>query len=413
MKAVIITIGDELLIGQVIDTNSAWIGTFLNDRGVEVVEKLSVSDEHEAIIEAVARGVIKADLVLVTGGLGPTKDDITKKALADYYSVNLRFDEDTWERIQRLFVKWGRSTTEEHRVQCYMPDNAVLLENRMGTAPGMLFEAEDTTVISMPGVPYEMKYIMEHSVGKMIEDRKHNQIIVHRTIRTIGEGESRIARKIEHITNTLPDHIKIAFLPGLGQVRLRLTGISELDINLSSEVEHYVTSIANELEPFVFGYDNETIEHVLGNLCIEKNITISTAESCTGGDVAHRITSIPGSSAYFQGSIVAYNNSIKKKLLKVSEETLEKFGAVSEETVIEMLDGLLKVMEVDAGIAISGVAGPGGGTDEKPVGTIWVAYGSEENIHTQLLNIGKNRLKNIEYSGTQALNLLRKFLIAQ
>ncbi len=413
MKAILMTIGDELLIGQVIDTNSAWMGEKLNELGVQVVEKISVGDDSKAIQDALERSLNFADIILITGGLGPTKDDITKKSLAHFFNTKMEFHQPTWARIQGLFDRWGRSTTPQHKAQCYMPSNALLLENKMGTAPGMLFEFKDTIIVSMPGVPYEMKYIMENGVFPVIIDKNQHQHIIHKTIRTVGEGESRLAAKIEDITDNLPAHIKLAFLPSLGQVRLRLTGIGSDKSLIEKDIHHYQELIEKRISEFVFGYDLTTLEESIGRLCLEKRIKIATAESCTGGYIAHKITSIPGSSAYFMGSVVAYDNSIKNKILGVRKETLKKHGAVSEETVIEMLTGLLNLYEVDAGVSISGIAGPGGGSDAKPVGTVWIAYGDRDNIHTAKIRAGKDRLKNIAYSSTQALNLLRKFLIGQ
>lgn len=412
-NAVILTIGDELLIGQTVDTNSAWMGEKLSALGIKIVEKIAVADTKEGIESGLKRAIEKSQIILVTGGLGPTKDDITKKVLADFFGMGMRFDEPTYERIQRLFERWGRSTTDAHREQCYMPDGAQLLANKMGTAPGMLFEEMDSIIISMPGVPFEMKYIMEKSVLPMIKNKFTVQKIVHHTILTAGEGESRIARQIEKVVDSFPNHVSIAYLPNLGSVKLRLTAIGENESKLKEEINLYAKEIEDILGDLVFGYGKETLSSTIGKIALEKGLTIGTAESCTGGLVSSKIVLSPGASSYFLGSVTAYSYELKQTILGVKEETLQEHGAVSEETVKEMVLGANNHLGVDVSIAISGIAGPGGGTEEKPVGTIWMACGNESRIDTLKLSAGKNREKNIEYASNYALNLLRKFLKAQ
>jgi len=411
MTAQIITIGDEILIGQIVDTNSAWMGQQLNMQGIQVEKIITVSDTHKDITEAVDTAFSKADIILLTGGLGPTKDDITKKALADYFGVDMRFSESTYNRIQRLFKKFGKSMTEAHHEQAYMPANADLLMNKMGTAPGMWFEHKGKVLVSMPGVPYEMKYLMEAEVLPKLKKQFPGRPIAHRTILTVGEGESRIADRIDSFLETLPTNIKMAYLPGTGQVRLRMTGTGddekELNILLDQKVEELKPLIAE----FVFGVEKEKLEEVVGSMLIKKGMTLATAESCTGGLLAHKITSIPGSSAYFMGSVIAYSNEVKINQLNVKPSTLKKYGAVSEATVKEMVQGALDLLKTDLAISISGVAGPGGGTPEKPVGTIWIAIGDRKNIKAYQLNLWKDRMKNIEYTTTVALNVIRKFLL--
>ncbi|MEO1514513.1 MAG: competence/damage-inducible protein A [Bacteroidota bacterium] len=413
MNAYILTIGDELLIGQVIDSNAAWMAQQLNLAGLAVVESLSVADTTEGITEGLVRALEKADLVLMTGGLGPTKDDITKKTLADFFGVGMVFDQASYDRILRLFERWGRSTTEAHRLQCFMPENAELLENKMGTAPGMWFERDGKVVVSMPGVPYEMKYIVEHGVLPRAKERFVPEALIHRTIRTVGEGESRIARRIESIEKGLPDHIKLAFLPSLGQVRLRLSGRGGDEAVLSRELDKQVAAIQAAIPELIFGYDNETLEEVIGRMLTERQWMMATAESCTGGYVAHRITSIPGSSRYYQGSAIVYANELKVSMLGVSEASLMEHGAVSEAVVRQMVEGACQALKTDVAIATSGIAGPGGGTAEKPVGTIWLAAGRPGQVISRKLSLGKDRLRNIEYTSTQALNLLRTFLLEE
>ncbi len=412
-KAIILTIGDELLIGQTIDTNSAWMGGELNKLGIHIEEKIAIQDTKDGIISGIERAMAKGDIILITGGLGPTKDDITKKVMADHFGMGMRFDDPTWERIEGLFARWGRSTTPAHKEQCYMPDGAQILENKMGTAPGMLFEVDGKILISMPGVPYEMKYIMENSVLPMIKEKYTDRSIVHHTILTAGEGESRIAAQIDDILNLLPDHISIAYLPNLGTVKLRLTATGTNEDSLQNEVEKYGAQIENILGDLVYGHGKETLASVIGKIALEKKLKIGTAESCTGGLVASKIVTVPGSSAYFEGSVVTYSYKLKETLLKVKKDTLNTVGAVSEETVREMVTGAIDHLGVDIAVAISGIAGPSGGTEDKPVGTVWIACGNKTETVTLRIQAGKDRQKNIEYASNYAMNVLRKFLLAQ
>jgi len=412
-KAVILTIGDELLIGQTIDTNSAWMGEQLNQIGIHIEEKIAIQDTKDGIISGIERAMSKGNIILITGGLGPTKDDITKKTMADHFGMNMIFHEPTWDRIEALFARWGRSTTDAHKEQCYMPDGAEILENKMGTAPGMLFKIEDKILISMPGVPYEMKYLMENHALPFIKETYTSQAIVHHTILTAGEGESRIARQIESLVDQFPPHISIAYLPNLGTVKLRLTGRGSDELKLKSELTEYGAQIENILGDLVYGYDKESLPSVIGKLALDKKLTIGTAESCTGGLVASKIVSIPGSSQYFEGAVVTYSYGLKKQILNVNDDTLTTYGAVSEQTVKEMVIGATDHLNVDIAVSISGIAGPGGGTEDKPVGTVWIACGNKDEIVTKKITAGKDRLKNIEYASNYAMNVLRKFLQAQ
>ncbi len=411
MDVQIITIGDEILIGQIIDTNSAWIGQLLNKHGFRISKIVTVGDGEKEIFDAIENSMNESDLVLMTGGLGPTKDDITKKVIANYFGVEMKFSDETWEKIQKFFKHIGRTTTPAHREQCYMPSNVHLLYNKMGTAPGMWFDKNNKVLISMPGVPYEMKYLMEHHVLPKIKEFFSTTPIAHRTIRTAGMGESRIAERVEKIESNLPDFIKLAFLPNLGHVRLRLTGMHESETKLNQILDKKVKELEAEISDIVYAIEDISLEEVVGIKLVEKEMTVSTVESCTGGFISHRLTSISGSSAYFNGSVIAYSNAVKINQLGVSEKTLEQHGAVSEATVKEMVQGSLKLLNTDFAIATSGIAGPTGGTPNKPVGTIWIAVGNKEEIKTLKLQLGKHRLKNIEYTSNMALNLLYKFLI--
>lgn len=407
MKAIIITIGDEILIGQIVDTNSAWLGQKMNEIGIDIIEKIAIGDDHSLILKSIDYAFENADLILMTGGLGPTKDDITKHAIAEYFNVGLTFSQPTYDRIVKLFERFNRPVTKSLEEQCYLPSNATLLKNKMGTAPGMLFQKGEKLLIAMPGVPYEMQSIVSDELIPILQQKNTSDSILHSTIMTAGEGETVLADKILPKLTQLPDHIKLAYLPSLGSVRLRLTGKSGDKEILQQELNHFTKVIVDELGDLVYGFNDESLEAHILRICVEKNITLSTAESCTGGYLAHKLTSIPGSSAYFMGSIVSYANEIKTNVLKVKQETLDIYGAVSEETVKEMLSGLLNITNTTIGVSISGIAGPDGGSPEKPVGTIWLALGTKDQIQTFKLNSTKDRLKNIEYATTVAMNKLR------
>ena len=410
MQATIVTIGDEILIGQIVDTNSAWMATQLNLAGVTVHQIISVSDTREGILSALDHASQQADIILMTGGLGPTKDDITKKVLAEYFSDEMVFDEQLWLRIKGMFERRGFPITELHKLQCYLPASTQKLENQMGTAPGMQFEYNGTTYISMPGVPYEMKYIMKTHILPRLAALS-NTIVHHRTIMTVGQGESVLSELIRDIEEGLPEDIKLSYLPSLGKVRVRLSTTEHATAETQSKIHDISDEIAERLSEYVYGFDDIPLEKAIGDLCIAHGKTISSGESCTGGLIAHRIISIPGSSAYFRGSIVAYSNDMKKNLLDVSEQTLGTHGAVSEETVTEMAQGLLSLTDASVVVTVSGIAGPGGGTDEKPVGTIWLACGDVHHIKTHRLQLSKDRKLNIDYTANVALNMIRKHLL--
>lgn len=410
MQAAIITVGDEILIGQVIDTNSAYLGQKLSEIGIQLKKTFSVGDQHNEIILGLSQALNEADIVFMTGGLGPTKDDITKKAIADFLGVELFFHHDTFDRIKGIFERMGRPMSPLHNDQCLMPQGVQILKNSMGTAPGMLFYHQGKRIISMPGVPYEMKSIMEEVVIPILMAESIN-FIIHKTILTCGVGETTIENKISDIVSTFPPNIKIAYLPALAQVRLRISASGQNEQILRQQVSHFTGLITARISDVIYGYDNTSLEKEIKRLASEKGLKIGTAESCTGGLIASKLVSIPGSSAYFMGSIVAYSNDIKTNILKVKNETLNIHGAVSEETVKEMVDGAIDILNVDIAVAVSGIAGPDGGTLEKPVGTIWICAGSRQNKVTYLLKAGKDRLKNIEIASIYALNLLRKFLL--
>lgn len=409
MNASIITVGDEILIGQVIDTNSAWLGQQLSNIGIAVKKTWSVKDSHDQITLAMRQALVETDILFMTGGLGPTKDDITKKAIADFLGVEMYFDQPTFDRIQKIFEKLGRVMSPNHHDQCLMPVGVEILRNSMGTAPGMLFRHNDKMIISMPGVPYEMKAIMNEEVIPMLSINTKIHII-HKTILTACTGETTIETAISDILDDMPANIKIAYLPSIASVRVRLSGSGADKIMLENDIQKFTDQIVNKLGEIVFGYDDSSLEREIFLLCTNKNIKISTAESCTGGAIAARLVTIPGSSAYFVGGIVAYDNSIKENLLNVNPNTLIQYGAVSEQTVIEMVNGANKVLKTDVSVSISGIAGPDGGSAEKPVGSIWICVGNDKFKTTYLLKSGKDRVKNIETATIYALDLLRRFI---
>ncbi len=412
MQVHIITIGDELLIGQIIDTNSAKMAQMLLEIGAKVTGRTAIGDDHEAIIKALQMATEQADIVLVTGGLGPTKDDVTKKAIADFYGTGFVFHQPILDRLNQILERLGKPLTEALRTQCFLPQNATVLPNKMGTAPGMWFEENGKVVVSMPGVPFEMECLMQHEVMPRLQTRFNALPSAHKTLLTAGEGESVLAEFLKDFEENLPPQVKLAYLPSITRVRLRLT-VTDSDPKFVEKTLHEKFREMEGLLPpkIIAGYDDDTLESVIGRILKEKNLTLSTAESCTGGYLAHLITSVPGSSAYFMGSVVSYANAVKMNQLGVKETTLQRHGAVSEQTVREMVAGAIRLLGTDVAVATSGIAGPDGGTPEKPVGTVWIAVGNSERVIARKLSLSKNRLVNIQYSGYTALNLLRLFLL--
>ncbi len=418
MDVYLLIIGDEILLGQVIDTNSAWIGQQLSLHGYRVVGKTAVPDARADILAALDAAARRASVVITTGGLGPTKDDITRGALAEYFDSRLVFHRETYERIAAYFARIGKPLPESARLQATVPEKAILLTNKVGSAPGMWFEREGKVFVSLPGVPFEMQYLMTEEVLPRLQKRFPGSPLVHRTLRTVGEGESTIAKRLEAFEDALPDHIRLAYLPSLGQVRLRLSGRwPEATIppdaadRLKTEVEAYAEKLRQLLPDVIYGAEDDTLEQVVGRLLCEQGRTLGCAESCTGGYVSHLITTVPGSSEYFTGSIISYSNEMKQSLLGVRTETLRQFGAVSEQTVLEMARGALEVLKVDIALSVSGIAGPGGGTPEKPVGTVWMAVADRERSVAQKHVFARDRLKNIQLAAVFGLNMVRKFLL--
>jgi nicotinamide-nucleotide amidase len=408
--AEIITVGDEILYGQIVDTNSAWMGAELTKIGIRVKQITSVSDEANHIVEALDNARSRADIILITGGLGPTKDDLTKNVLADYFHTELKLDEQSLADVTELFKSRGYALTELNRQQAFLPASCTPVRNVLGTAPGMWFEDEGKVFVSMPGVPFEMKRMMEDTVLPQLKAYFKTPHIIHRVIQTVGIPESMLAEKLDEWETSLPPHIRLAYLPHLGGVRLRLTGTSENAAQLEIELETEVSKLTALVPKHIFAYGEVPLEEALGQLLKKRGLTIAAAESCTGGYLAHRMTSVPGSSAYFMGGVVAYDNSVKMQVLDVKPETLQQHGAVSEATVLEMAQNVREKLGTDIGVATSGIAGPDGGTAEKPVGTIWIAYADQHGSKAKLLQYNKNRQLNIEYTALAVLNLVRQSL---
>ena len=413
VKAEIITIGDEILFGQITDTNSQWISGELTKIGIRPTRKMSVGDNESDILEALAEAEARADVILITGGLGPTKDDITKKTLCKYFDTELVINEDALELITGFFTKRGREMTELNRQQAAIPKNAEYVKNSWGTAPGTWIEHNGKVFISMPGVPYEMKNLMSKRLLPKLQAFFETPIIYHKMIRTVGIGESFLAEKIETWEDSLPPHIKLAYLPHFGQVRLRLTATGENLQTLQAEVQAEVEKVLPLIEYGVFGFDSDELETVVGRLLKERDETLVTAESCTGGYVSHLITKVPGSSAYFLGGIVAYSYEMKTAELGVQQQTLNDFGAVSEETIRQMAEGARARLGSTYAIATSGIAGPDGGTPDKPVGTVWIACAGPNGTKAKKLILTNLREQNIQLSATFVLNMLRKVILNQ
>ena len=411
--ASIITIGDELLIGQTIDTNSAWMAQKLNKIGVWVKRRVAVGDTREDIWQALDEESESAQIILITGGLGPTADDITKPLLCDYFGGKMVVDEIVLEHVTNIFRRLNRPIIERNMKQAEVPDVCNVLMNKRGTAPGMLFRKGNCIYISMPGVPHEMKGIMQDEVLPLLQREYTMPSILHRTLLTAGIGESFLAEKINAWEEALPDDINLAYLPNYGMVRLRLTATGTDNDALKKQLDQLFAELQMQVKEWLIVNEDISLEVALGKLLMSKNKSMATAESCSGGYIAHLITAIPGSSTYFKGTVVAYAYDVKEDVLGVQHSTLETKGAVSEETVTEMLKGLLNKTTADYGIATSGIMGPGGGTEDKPVGTVWVAVGSRENMIAKKLHFRFDRLKNIELTATNALLMLFQFINAE
>ena len=411
MKVEIINIGDELLIGQVVNTNASWMAAELTKSGMQVVFISSIADDEDAIHSELDAASKRADIILLSGGLGPTKDDITKKTLADYFESDFVFHEPTYEQVKKIFAARKFEVSEINRQQAMIPAKCIPLLNVNGTAPGMWFEKEGKIFVSMPGVPFEMKSMMTGEVIPRLVKHFKLGAIVQKTVMTTGLPESFLAEKIKDWEENLPAHLHLAYLPQPGIVRLRLSAKGEDQKALTNEIEHQVKKLHALIPDSIFGYDEVSLEQVVGELLVKSGKSVSTAESCTGGYVAHLLTSIPGSSCYFKGSVVSYANEVKTQWLSVDEKTLNEKGAVSREVVETMAATVREKMHTDYSVAISGIAGPDGGTPEKPVGTVWIALADESGVYAMRYHFGEHRGRNIRRSALAALDMLRLKLL--
>ena len=411
MKSAIITIGDEILIGQVTDTNAVWISQKLNELGVQVGEMVTVSDHAGQITRTLDRYLGRFDLLIMTGGLGPTGDDITKQTLADYFESKMVTNPVVLERITAFFKERGRKMIESNLKQADVPEGCRVLINNHGTAPGMWFEKKGTIVISLPGVPYEMKGLMTDHVLPEIKIRSKVPEVVHRTIMTQGIPESYLAAMLRNWEAALPDCVKLAYLPNPGMVRLRLTVVDKCAEEAKQILDINIRKLLDIIPEHIFGYDDISLGASLGALVRERGLTMATAESCTGGNIAHLVTSVPGSSAYFLGSVVAYDNRIKSGVLGVDPALIEEKGAVSREVAEAMARGVQALMGSDTSISTSGIAGPGGGTEDKPVGTTWITVRHGDTSYSMKYRLGGSREQIIEQASHTALQLLRRLIL--
>ena len=406
----IITIGDEILYGHILDTNSKWLSQKIIDLGITVSKKTSIGDNNSDINYNIKKSISNYNLTIITGGLGPTNDDITKNCLNNIFDGDLVYDEKTFNHIKKIFKERNFDFTQKNKDQALVPNNCKVLFNQFGTAPGMAFEKNKNILISLPGVPFEMKSLFENGCINLIKKKFTLPFIYHRMIKTVGIGESWLSDKISNWENNLDKDLSLAYLPSIGRVKLRLTGkgddISKLKVKVKKEEKNLVSLI----NKYIYGYDNDELENVVGNFLTKTNKTISVAESCSGGNISSLITSVPGSSKYFTGGIVAYSNKIKINSLDIDQDTLKKHGAVSKEIAEQMAKNVRIKFNSSIGISSTGIAGPDGGTKEKPVGVIWIAFSDKEKTISKKLILTKRRDVNIVLTTINALNLLRKNL---
>ena len=411
VKVEIITIGDEILIGQIVDTNSAWMATELNTAGFELAQITSVHDDANHIIEALEMALKRADVVLFTGGIGPTNDDITKQTLCSYFDTKLVFNDSVYQNIERLFAnRPNYKMNELTKAQAMVPENCTVIQNEVGTAPITWFDKAGKVVVSMPGVPYEMKRAMSVEIIPRLQKQFDTPVIIHKTVQVYGYTESALALKIAEWESNLPEYIHLAYLPNSGVVKLRLSGFLENLLALEFVMNQQLDLLSQLLGNAIVANEDILIEQLLGNLLIASGKTVSTAESCTGGNIAHVFTSLSGSSSFFKGSVVAYANEVKENVLQVNSADIETFGAVSQQVVEQMAVGVRKLLKTDVAIATSGIAGPTGGSDEKPVGTTWIAVCSDDMVVSREFSFGKLREQNI-LRATQAALLMLKEII--
>lgn len=413
MKATIVTIGDEILIGQIIDTNSGFIAKSLDKIGVEIKEMISISDDKQHILNTFTQLQDKVDLVIITGGLGPTKDDITKHTFCEYFNDDLVVNEKVLVHVTQMIESfYKRPITQLNKDQALVPSKCTILHNEMGTAPGMWMKKANTVFISLPGVPYEMKYLLDNEVVPKIVQEYKRPYIIHKTILTYGEGESKVAERIEEWENDLPPFIKLAYLPNPGRVRLRLSARGTDKSVLEQEIQKNIASLTKIIGDIIVGFDeDETLEVVIGRLLQQHNKTIATAESCTGGKIAEVITAVSGSSNYFKGSIVSYATEVKVNVLGVSQEVIDKYSVVSAEVVKEMAINVKRIMKTDYAIATTGNAGPTKGETNAEIGTVFIAIATPNEVIVQEYNFGQPRDKVIDRAVNKSLEVLQKEIL--
>lgn len=402
----IITIGDEILIGQIVDTNSAWMGVELNKQGFDIVQITSVKDNAAHITQAIDNALTRVDVVLMTGGIGPTKDDITKQTLCKYFNTELVFSQAVYDNIEQLFKNRPNVMNPLTAAQAMVPKACTVIQNEVGTAPVTWFEKGNKVIVSMPGVPYEMKHNMTHHIIPCLQEHFKTANILHLTTLVYGIPESQLAIRLTDWENALPAHMHLAYLPNNGLIKLRLSGTGDDKARLLEEMQQRIQQLPDIIGEAIVAYEDITQEALLGKLLTQHHATVATAESCTGGNIAHLITSIPGSSNYFKGSVVAYANETKINVLQVNPQDIEHHGAVSREVVEQMATGVRTLLHTDYAVATSGIAGPDGGTAEKPVGTIWIAVSGPNGTCSQLFQCGKLREQNINRSTQAAFFML-------
>lgn len=406
MQVEIITIGDEILIGQIVDTNSAWMAVELNKAGFDVVQITSVHDQEHHIVEALDLALNRADVVLFTGGIGPTKDDLTKQTLCRYFDAKLVFDEQVYANIENLLKHRSRAMNDLTKSQAMVPDKAIIIQNPVGTAPITWFEKNGKVVVSMPGVPYEMKQAMSTAIIPGLQQKFPVSSIIHKTILVHGYPESALAIKIAEWENSLPENIRLAYLPNFNIVKLRLSAVTDDCKGVDAIIAGKLVELKTILGDAILADEDIPLEGLVGRLLTSSGRTLVTAESCTGGYIAHKVTSVAGSSVYYKGSVVAYSNELKTRLLGVSMEDLNVHGAVSKEVVEQMAMGAMELMNADVAIATSGIAGPDGGTAEKPVGTVWISICTKEKKISRMFQFNLGRALNIERTAQTALLML-------
>lgn len=415
MNAVLLTVGDELLIGQVVNTNAAWLGENLNALGVDVVRNVTVGDDVEAIKLEMQRSFDVAELVIITGGLGPTHDDVTKEAVAEFFGTELEFDPEIFERVRERFVRKGRTVPESNRTQAMVPRGFEVLPNPVGSAPGLWYADEvgskERLLVVLPGVPHEMRYLMLHEALPRLGARKGLRVIAHRTLLTTGIGESHLQDRIGDLSGMLGPNLRLAYLPSTSGVRLRITARGDSRADVDGKIAELEAYLRERIGRYVYGTNEDTLEAVVGRMLAERGLTISVAESCTGGYVLNRLTNVSGSSSYVIGGIVAYCNEVKIGQLVVSRDVLEEEGAVSETVARQMATGVRRRLGTKIGISTTGVAGPTGGTPDKPVGMVWVGYADEEGDHAIRLQLAEERILNKELTSTAVLDIIRRRLL--